>query len=122
MCDGLQGVDVSLRLVPHPRNSIIWAGLLTNLAGLAGVNSFHKLVISLQAALRELTDKVTAITFKKFPRVSQEGVDGWADPNPPGKLIAEIINVTGRDGGKKIEDKMIRFILYLLGAVGGRLG
>ena len=63
-------------------------GLLTNLAG---VNSFHKLVIGLQAALRELTDKVAAITFKKFPRVSQEGVGGWADLNPPGKLIAEVI-------------------------------
>ena len=75
-------------MVPHPRNSIIWAGLLTNLAG---VNSFHKLAIGLQATLRELTDKVAAITFKKFPRVSQEGVDGWADLNPPGKLIAEVI-------------------------------
>ena len=78
-------------MVPHPRNSIIWAGLLTNLAGLAGVNSFHKLVIGLQAALRELTDKVAAITFKKFPRVSQEGVNGWVDINSPVKLIAEVI-------------------------------
>ena len=91
MCDELEGIDVWVRLVPHPRNSIIWAGLLTNLAGLAGVNSFHKLVNGLQAALRELNDKVAAITYKKFPRVSQEGVNGWADLNPPGKLIAEVI-------------------------------
>ena len=100
MCDGLEGVNVWVRLVPHPRNSVIWAGLLTNLAGLAGVNSFHKLN-GIQAALRELTDKVAAITFKKFPRVSQEGGNGWADLNPPGKLIAEVIKVTGRDRGKK---------------------
>ena len=49
------------------------------------------LPLSCQAALRELTDKVVFITFKKFPRVSQEGVDGWAELNPPGKLIAEVI-------------------------------
>ena len=87
----MEGVDVWVRLVPHPRNSIIWAGLPTNLAVVAGLNIFHKLIIGLQAALREFTDKVAAITFKKFSRVSQEGVDGWADLNPPGKLIAEVI-------------------------------
>ena len=102
MCELLEGVDVWVRLVPHQRNSIIWAGLLTNLAELAGVNSFHKLVIGLKAALRELTDTVAAITFKKFPSVSQEGVDGWADLNPPGKLIAEVIKSNySRDRGKK---------------------
>ena len=36
---------------------------LTNLAGLAGVNSSHKIVVGLQAALRELTDTVAVITF-----------------------------------------------------------
>ena len=77
-------------MVPHPRKTIIGAGLLTNLAG---VNSSHKLVIGLQAALRELTDTVAATTFKKFPRVSQEGVDGWADLNPRVKHIAEVINI-----------------------------
>ena len=69
--DELKGVDVWVRLVPHPKNSIIiWAGLLTNPAGLTGVNCSHKLVIGLQAALRELTDTVAAIMFKKFPKVS----------------------------------------------------
>ena len=82
-------LDVWVRLAPHPRNSIIWADLLTNLAVLAGVNSFHKLVIGLQTSLRELTDKVAT----KFPRVSQDGVDGWSNLNPPGKLIAEVVKI-----------------------------
>ena len=61
--DGLEEVDVWVRFVPHPRKSIIEAGLLTNLAVFAGSNSCHKLVIGLQAALRELTDAVAVITF-----------------------------------------------------------
>ena len=61
--DGLEEVDIWVRFVPHPRKSIIEAGFLTNLAVFAGANSSHKLVIGLQAALRELTDTVAIITF-----------------------------------------------------------
>ena len=61
--DGLEEVDVWVRFVPHPRKSIIEAGLLTNLTVFVGANSSHKLVIGLQAALRELTDTVAIITF-----------------------------------------------------------
>ena len=68
--DGLEEVDVWVRFVPHPRKNIIRAGLLTNLAVFTGANSSHKLVIGLQAALRELTDTVAVITLKKFPRVN----------------------------------------------------
>ena len=45
--DGLEEVDVWAGFVPHPRKSIIEAGLLTNLAVFAGANSSHKLVIGL---------------------------------------------------------------------------
>ena len=61
--DGLEEVDLWVRLVQHPRKSIIEAGPLTNLAVFAGVNSSHKLAIGLQAALRELTNTVAVITF-----------------------------------------------------------
>ena len=63
MYDGFEGADLWVRFVLHPRKSIIEAGLLTNLAGFGGANRSHKLVIGLQAALRELTDTVAVITF-----------------------------------------------------------
>ena len=54
----IYGFDLS-----YIRESIIEVGLLTNLAGFGGANSSHKLVIGLQAALREHTDTVAVITF-----------------------------------------------------------
>ena len=48
-------------ICPASEKGIIEAGLYTNLVGFAGANSSHKLVISLQATLRE--DTVTVITL-----------------------------------------------------------
>ena len=91
--DGLEEVDVWVRFVPRPGKNIIEAGLLTNLAVFAGANSSHKLVIGLQAALIELTDTIAVIVhyIQLVPKSELGGVDGWADLNPPGKLIAEVI-------------------------------
>ena len=78
--DGLEEVDVWVRFVPRPRKNIIEAGLLTNLAVLlfSGANSSHKLVIGLQATLRELTDTVAVIGHyvQLVPKSELGGVDG----------------------------------------------